>query len=154
MDTSIYNELFQCNSGNLTPYRIKAGKHNRFRCVIHNQFYTCQLLQRTDISAFTSDDPSFHFIIGKLNHRNRGFSHLICGTSLNCIYNIVSRNFFRFLFCLIIILPDHHRCIMLDVLLYRLEKLGFCLIPGKTGDSFQLGNLLIMQVLYLCLLVF
>ena len=37
MNPSVHDQLFQCNSRNFTPDRIKSGEHNCLRRIINNQ---------------------------------------------------------------------------------------------------------------------
>ena len=95
MDTSIYDQFLKCHTGNLTTDWIKCRQYNCFRCIVNNKIYTCESFQRTDITAFTTDDPSLHLITWKLYHRNSSLRYMIHCTLLNGIDHI----FFGFLSC-------------------------------------------------------
>ena len=96
MNSSVHDQFFKCNSCHLTTNRIKSGKNDCFRSIINNQIHTRQGLKCTDVTAFTSDDSSFHLIAGQLNYGNSCLRHMIYRTLLNCSHNIL----FRFLGCI------------------------------------------------------
>jgi len=39
MDSSVYNQTLQSDSGNLSSNRIKARKNDCLRCIVDNQLY-------------------------------------------------------------------------------------------------------------------
>ena len=83
MDSSVHDQLLQSDPGHLAPDRFKSGNNNGFRRVIDDQIHACHCLERSDISALTSDDPSLHLITGKLHDRDRRLRNMICSASLN-----------------------------------------------------------------------
>ena len=134
MDTTIYDQSFQSNSCDFTTNWVKSGQYNRFRCIINNQFNTCQRLKGTDITSLTSDNSSFHFIAWKLYNRNCCLSYMICCTTLNGTDNI----FFCFLvsirFCLCLQVFDHLSCIMLHIIAFSNMNERRC---SSAADSFS-----------------
>ena len=85
MDTSIHDQFLKSHSGDLSPDRIKCGEYHCLRCIINDQIHTGKCLKCTDVTAFTTDDPSLHFITWKLYHRNRCLGNMIHCTFLNGI---------------------------------------------------------------------
>ena len=68
MNPSIIDELFKGDAGNFPAYGVKTGNNNCFRGIIDNQINAGRLFDRLDVSSFTADDPSLHFVIGKVNN--------------------------------------------------------------------------------------
>ena len=85
MNASIHNKFLQSHSGNLSSDWIKRRENHCLRCIINDQIHTCKCLQCTDITAFTTDDPSLHFVTWKLYHRNRCLGNMIYCTFLDGI---------------------------------------------------------------------
>ena len=67
MNSSVSYQLFKRTSCNLTSYRVKSRKYNRLRRIVNYQIYSCKRFYRSNVSAFTADYSSLHFIIGKWN---------------------------------------------------------------------------------------
>ena len=145
MDTSIYNQLLQCNPRNLSADRIEAGKHNCFRCVVDNQINAGQGFKGTDITSFPSDDTPLHFIAGKLYDRNRRFGYMICSTFLNRIDHIFFRFLVSFLFGPMFHFLDHLGRFMLHIIFNNFQQIVLCLVGGQTRDSFQFLDTLLVQ---------
>ena len=103
MNTSVYDQLLQSNSRYFTANRIKSGENYCFRCIINNQFYTCQSFECTYITTLSSNNPSLHLIIRKLNNRNGGLCYMIGSASLDSSNDI----FLCLLVCLFLCLRFH-----------------------------------------------
>lgn len=116
MDTAIDDQLFKGNTCYLTAYRIEAGQYDRFRRIIDDQLDTGQLLQCPDVSSFTANDSTLHFIIRQLYNRYGGLCHLVCRAALDGINDIIPANLLTLFLGLVVILADHHRIIMLRIL--------------------------------------
>ena len=145
MHTPVHNEFFQCDSGNLSADRVETGKNNRFWCIVNDQVNACQCFQRADVSAFTTDDTAFHFIIRQLYHRYCGFCHMIHSTSLDGIGNDFSGAFVRFHFCLAFDFLDHQCRFMLHICFHHSQNVILCFFGGQTGNTFQLLQLFFTQ---------
>ncbi len=73
MDTAVCDKLFKASARNLAAYRIKSRKNNCLGCIVDNNVNTCKCLNRTDVTAFTTDNSSLHLVIGKSNNLKRWF---------------------------------------------------------------------------------
>ncbi len=62
MDSTVRNKAFKRLFCNFLANRIKTADNNCFWSVIDNDVNACECFKRTDITAFTTDDPAFHFI--------------------------------------------------------------------------------------------
>ena len=87
MDSSVSHQFFQCHTGNFPANRFKAGNSDGFRRIIDDQINAGERFNRADISTFSADDPTLHFIIWQLHHRNRCFRSVIRSAALNCLHN-------------------------------------------------------------------
>ena len=119
MDTSIHNQLLQRNSSYFPSDRIKRRKDHCLRRIIYDKIHTCQCLKRSDVTPFTSDNSSFHLIIGELYHGNRRLCHMVGSTSLNGCYHIFPGFLVRFLFGPALHILDHHGRFMFYVIFYN-----------------------------------
>ena len=99
MNTTIINQFFQSETGNLAAYRIEAGNNNSLRSIIDNQIDAGKGFQSTDVTAFTTDNASLHLITRELHYGNRSFCNVVCCASLNCGSYIFLRLFVCFFFC-------------------------------------------------------
>ena len=68
MNAAVADQFFQGPTGQSPADRIEARQDHCFRCIINNQINPGQGFQRSDISPFAADNPSFHFIIGEINY--------------------------------------------------------------------------------------
>ena len=137
MDTSIYDQLFKGDSCDLASHRVKPREDNCFRSIIDDKIDAGHCLDRADISSFTTDDPSLHLIVRKLNDRNRRLCNVIYGASLNRTYDDLSGFLFRIVLGLFDQLTIQLCHIHLHVILHSLvqEFLGF--LCGHARDSLQ-----------------
>ena len=104
MDSSIYDQLFESDSGNFAADRIESGNYDSFRRVVDNKIYACHCLERADISTLTTDNSPLHLITGKLHDGNRCLRDVICSASLDR----ADHKFLSFLVCLFL-------CLRLDL---------------------------------------
>ena len=135
MNTSIYDKFFQCNSCHFSPDRIKAGKDNCFRSIINNQINTGQCFKCSDVSTFSSDNTAFHFIIWKLDNRNRCLRNMICSTFLNGCNHIFLRLFTGFFFRSGFQFLDKLRRIKFYVIFDSSKQQILRLIGSQSGNS-------------------
>ena len=141
MNTAVHNELFQCNSGDFSSDRIEAGKNHCLRCVINDQIHAGQGFNGADVSSFTSDDSSLHFIVRQVHHRYGGFCHVVGSASLNGagddVLGLLVCFFLGFGFNFL----DHDGSFMTDFLLRVCQENGLGLFYGVTGDPLQFFHL-------------
>ena len=130
--TSIYNQLFQCQSCNLSPDGIKPGENDCLRRVVNNQVNACQCFQGANVSALTTDDTSLHLIIGQLHNRNRCFCHMVNRTALNCICNNFSGAFFRLHLRLAFRFLDEQGCLVLHIIFHHCQNVILCFLGGQS----------------------
>ena len=87
--------------------------------VSSNKIHTCKCLKSTDITAFTTNNPSLHLIARKLNNRNGSFSYMVNCTFLDGIDNIFLSLSYQLLPC-----PAFHPCkVWLHPLLHHLQRI-------------------------------
>ena len=63
MDASVDYELMKGQTGDFTAYGIEGGEHDGIGSIVHNYFNTGGRLEGADVTAFTPDDTTFHFIV-------------------------------------------------------------------------------------------
>ncbi|MBT9163441.1 MAG: hypothetical protein DDT24_00348 [Chloroflexi bacterium] len=65
VDSTIPNELFQRNPGNLAPHWVKARETHRLGGIINDEVSPGSRLQRPYVASLPTDKPAFHLITGK-----------------------------------------------------------------------------------------
>src|SRR5207249_11926177 len=57
------------------------------RCVVNDLMSSRSYVESMYGSSFSTDDSTFHFITGKINHRHRRFHDMLTGAPLNAAGN-------------------------------------------------------------------
>src|SRR5665647_3822796 len=83
VNTSVGNELMKRQAGNFAPNRAKSRQYNCFGGTINNYLNSSTSLQRTDVTAFTPDDPTFDFVTFDMKNCNRVFDRCFGCDTLN-----------------------------------------------------------------------
>ena len=88
VNTSVGNQLVQCQAGNFAAYRVEGREYNRFRRIIHHDFHTGCRFKGTNITSFTTDDTSLNFVAFDMEHRHWIFDSCFSGYTLYALnYN-------------------------------------------------------------------
>ena len=132
MDTAIYNQFFQSDSGYFSADWIKSGKHHCLRRIINDQIHSRQSFQGSDITAFTTNDPSLHLIAWKLYNRNCSFCHMVCCTFLYSSYYIFFCLFVRVFSCPALQFLVKLGGVNFHFIFNSFQQIIFCLFGGKT----------------------
>ena len=137
MDTSVLDQFFQSDAGHLTADGIEAGYGNGLRSVVDDQITAGELFDASDVSSFTSDDASLHFVIGKLNDGDGHFAGVIGGTALDgCGDDLPCQAFGLFLVLCLHFLDG--RCHLVGALrTHVFDQIVLCFFDGIAGDLFQ-----------------
>ena len=138
MNTTVVNQLFQSNAGNLAAHRIKAGNNNCLRSIVDNQVNAGQSFQSADIATLATDNAALHLIIRQTNNGNGGLSDMVSSAALNCQRDNLASLSVSIILSLLLQLLDHHCGIMLNLIFERLQQLLLCLVTCQTGDTLQL----------------
>lgn len=83
MDTAICDEVLQRNASGLATNRIEAGQHDRLGRIVDDEIDAGNLLERTDIAAFASDDATFEVIRGNMDRSDGDLSGMVGGATLD-----------------------------------------------------------------------
>ena len=137
MNTTIINQFFQSDTGNLAAYRIKAGNNNSLRSIIDNQINAGQGFQSTDVTAFTTDNAALHFIVRQAYYGNGGFRYMVCCTTLNCQGDNFSCLAVSLILSLLLQILNHHSRFVLNLVLEGLQQLLLCFVTGQSGNTLQ-----------------
>ena len=149
MDAAVHNELFQGDAGDFPPHRIEGGDDHRFGSVVDDEIHPRGGFQGADVAAFAADDAALHVVVGQGHHGDRGFRHVIGGAFLNGQGHDVPGLFLGLILGLSLDFPNHHGRVVIRVLLHPVHQNGLGLFGGKSGDAFQFGVLLVVQLLSL-----
>jgi len=137
MDSSVYDQLLQCDPGDFTPYRIETGQDDCFRRIVDDQIDTGQRFQRTDVASFTADDSAFHFIGRKLHNGNRGLGNMVDCTSLDGIDDNFLSLLVRIRLGLLVQLLVDSGDICFCVILHFRKELILCFLRSHSGNLLQ-----------------
>ena len=151
MDPAVGDQLFQCQTGNFPADRVKAGNGDGFGSVINNQIHTGNGFQSADVPAFTADDSALHLIVGQVHNRNRGFGCMVGSTALDGSGNHFSGLFIGLILHLCFNFLDLHGSFVANVIFDGLQQALLGLLLGQTGNLFQLFQVLLLDLLHLCL---
>ena len=130
MNASIHDQLLKRNPCDFPSDRIEGRQNHRFRRIVDNQIHTGQRFQRSDIAAFTSNNSSLHFIIGKLDNGYGGFRHMVGCASLNSRHHILSCLLIRFFLGSGLHILNHYGRFMLYFIFNNFQQVIFCLFGG------------------------
>ena len=101
VNTTVGHQLVKGKACNLTAHRIKTGKNDGFRSIVHNDFNTCSGFQSTDITSFATDDAALDFIAVNMEngygifdgrfrcHTLNGLNHNSFGFLIGCKFGFV-----------------------------------------------------------------
>jgi len=67
MDSTISDELCQRHLRDITSNWIKATHHDDSRCLIDDHVNTSGFFKGFNVAPFTTNNSTFHFIIGDIN---------------------------------------------------------------------------------------
>ena len=137
MNASVRDELLKALRGNRLPDSVEAGDADDAGRIVHHDVGASRLFNRSDVPAFTTDNPSLEVIRRDLHPANRGIADVLCRVTLNgekCDFPalIASPIFGRaddFLLDL--------GGFMLRIVPYLLEKMGSCIIAAHFSGFSQ-----------------
>ena len=105
VNTSVADQLVQCQTTGLTAYRVKAADDNGLRRIVNHDLNATGCFQGTDITTFTTDDTALDVVVVNMEHRygilhgglssytldglNDDFLGLGVGIQLGLVHNLV-----------------------------------------------------------------
>ena len=109
MDPTILEKSFHGHPSNLTANWIETWKSNHFRRIINDNINPCQAFKGSNIAAFTSDNPSLHTVIRKMNRWIGLFSHIVTSNPLHSLNQDILGHLVRALFDILLRCPNTSR---------------------------------------------
>ncbi len=137
MDPTISNQLLQGNPGLLSSNWVKAGNHHCFRGIINDQVNPKLPFKRLDIPSFSTNDPSFHIIIGQRDCRDSVFSSYFRSHSANHSTNNFACFIFSLFFRLFFFLLDNIKYLGLFLFFNLSQQCLFSLLPVHFSNLHQ-----------------
>ena len=151
MDAAVGNELFQCQSCDLPADGVERGHGDGLGGVVDDQIHTGDGFQRADVAAFPADDAALHFVVGQRHHGNSGFGGVVSGAALNGRGDDLPGGGLGLVLQLCLDLLDLHGRVVTHILFHALQQVLPGLLLGQTGNALQLFQLLLAQLVCLCL---
>ena len=68
VNTTVLHQLMQGQASYLTTHGVESRKSDRFWGIVYDDLHTGSSFERTDITSFTTDDTTFHFVILDMEH--------------------------------------------------------------------------------------
>ena len=134
--SSIMNKLRERHFRYLHSDRVKAGDNDSARSVINNNIHPCCSLESSNISTFSPDDSSFHFIVRNCYSVDSHFRNTRYCKSINRRrYNLACLPL-CFIMCFFHCFIEKICCIPFYFVSDFLEKIIFCFFCTKTRCTF------------------
>ena len=144
---AVEDELFECNARNLSANGIEAGERNCLRRIVDDEIDAGQGFDGANISAFSADDTSLHFIVGQRDDRHRDFGDLFRSTFCDCHRDVAAGNILTGGFDLLLIGSDANRLLMHQALIELLEQVISRLFAREFGNALQHVDLTVLELL-------
>ena len=77
--------MVKCQTSNFAAYWVKCTNQDGLRSVVNNDFYTSCCFKCANVTTFTSDDATFHFIVIDVENGNTIFNGCFCGNTLDSL---------------------------------------------------------------------
>ena len=151
MNAAVHNELLQRQPGNLPANGVEAGNGDGFGGIVDDQIDAGNGLQCADVPAFPADDAALHLVVGQRDHGDGGLGGVISGAALNRGGDDLAALFLGLVLQLRLDLLDLHGGFVTNLVLNAVKQKFLCLILCQTGNLFQLRQLLLLELVGLCL---
>ena len=147
MNAAVHNELLQRQPGNLPADGVKAGNGDGFGGVVDDQVDAGNGLQGADVPAFPADDAALHLVVGQRDHGDGGLGGVIGGAALDGGSDDLTALFLGLVLQLRLDLLDLHGGLVANLVLDAVQQEILCLILCQTGNLFQFGQLLLLELI-------
>ena len=131
MNTSVKYQLFKGHTRDFAPYRVKARKGYRFRCVIYYQINAGRRFERPYVASLTSDYASLHLIVRERHYRDGHFRRVVGGASLYRLTYNAFRNTVRIVLEPLLIVHYLDGFFVIQLAVKQVEQMNLCLFLGK-----------------------
>ncbi len=139
MDPAVLQQLLQGEPRHLTAHAVKTGEHHRARCVVDDEIHAGEVLQRPDVAALATDDPSLHVIGRELDDGHGRLGGVAGGQALHAHGENVADPSLRLALGLLLDLAQAARGVVLGRVLDLLEQELLGPGPGHPGQLLEPG---------------
>ena len=87
VNTAIGNKLVKGKTANLAANGVESRDNDGLGRVVYNDFNTCGSLQSTYVTAFATDDATFHLVVVDVKDAHRVLNCRFGSHTLNGLYN-------------------------------------------------------------------
>ena len=147
VNPAVYDQLLQCQSGNLPADGIEAGDGNGLGGIVDDQVHAGDGLQSPDVPALPANDAALHLIVGQGHHGDGGLCGMIRRAALNGGGDDLPALFLGLVLQLLLDLLDLHSGLMADIVFNAVQQILLCLVLGQTGQLLQSLQLLLANLL-------
>ncbi len=137
MDPAVFEQPLQRELRHLAPDAVERREHDCLRRVVDDEVHAGQMLECSNVAAFTTDDPALHVVGGKLDDGDRRLGGVARRHALECVGHEVPRLPTGLSGRVLVELPHAPRQFVADELLGALEDLRLRIFEGQPGNSFQ-----------------
>ena len=85
VDAAVGDQPLQGQAGDLAAQGVEGGEHDGFRCIIHDEVYSCGGFYGPDITAFSADDLAFDLVAFQIEYGDRVLDGLFGGCTLDAL---------------------------------------------------------------------
>ena len=147
MDTTVNDQLFECQTCDFTANRIERGQGDRLGRIVDDEVYAGKGFQRADVASLAADNAALHLVVRQRNNRNGRLGYLIGGTALDCGRDDLTGSLLALVLQALIDLAQLDGCIVGCFVFNGLDEHIACFVAGHAGNLFQLFYLLELDAL-------
>lgn len=147
MDTTVNDQLFECQTCDFTANRIERGQGDGLGRIVDDEVYAGKGFQRADVAALSTDNAALHLVVRQRNNRNGRLGYLIGGTALDCGRDDLTGSLLALVLQALIDLTQLDGCIVGCFVFNGLDEHVACFVAGHAGNLLQLFYLLELDAL-------
>ena len=154
MYASVGYELLKCEPRSLAAHGVKTRESYRLGSVVYNKVAPRHLRYCTDIPSLSAYSPALHIVARQRYYRYGSLRYVVGCVALNRRRDYLVGELLAVLLELSLRLGYTCGGLVLKLVVYRFEQLGFRLLGGKSRYLLKLYDLLTYQFVKLSLLFF
>ena len=154
MNATVCNEVFERHSSGLTAHRIETGEDDGLGSIVDHEIDARDLLKRTDVTAFATDDTTLEVIGGNMHRGDRNLRSVISGAALDSEGDDFLSGLMAFRLHALLGFTDDRSRLMGHFRSNLVEELAMRIIARELSDALKLAGLLIVELVELAAFLF
>ena len=152
MNSAVGNELFKCDTGDLTANGVKAGNSDGLGGVVDDEIAAGKSFNAADVTTLAADDASLHLVVGERYDGDGDFACMVGGAALDGGDDDLSCTLIGFFLVLSLDLLDLDGHFMRNFVFQSVDEVVFSLLNGVARNLFEHFELAFLDECYLGLL--